>query len=62
MLNTRLAPGELAWILDHCGAKVLLVDPALKHLVADTRVEHLIDDLRRRADKRYFAIRPDRDG
>ncbi len=27
MLNTRLAAGELAWILQHSGAKVLLVDP-----------------------------------
>jgi len=44
MLNTRLAAGELAWILQHCGAKVLLVDAALKHLVADARVEHVIDD------------------
>ncbi len=30
MLNTRLAPAELEWILRHCGAKVLLVDPQLK--------------------------------
>jgi fatty-acyl-CoA synthase len=30
MLNTRLAAGELAWILAHCGARVLLVDPQLK--------------------------------
>ncbi|MCU1275118.1 MAG: AMP-dependent synthetase and ligase, partial [Bryobacterales bacterium] len=44
MLNTRLAAGELAWILQHCGAKVMLVDPALKHLAADTGVEHVIDD------------------
>lgn len=29
MLNTRLAPAELQWILNHCGAKVLLVDPQL---------------------------------
>src|SRR5262245_899094 len=35
MLNTRLGAGELEWILKHCGAKVLLVDPALKHLVAN---------------------------
>src|SRR3954454_13954354 len=44
MLNTRLAAGELAWILQHCGAKVLLVDPSLKHVVADAGVEHVIDD------------------
>jgi len=28
-LNTRLAAAEIAYILDHCGAKVLLVDPEL---------------------------------
>ena len=28
-INTRLAPPEIAYILDHCGAKVLLVDPEL---------------------------------
>src|SRR5215472_16631005 len=35
MLNTRLAAAELAQILNHCGAKVLVVDPAWKSLVAD---------------------------
>ena len=43
MLNTRLAAGELAWILQHCGARVVLVDPALKHLVVNAGVEHVID-------------------
>jgi fatty-acyl-CoA synthase len=28
-LNTRLGAQELAWILDHCGAKILLADPEL---------------------------------
>jgi fatty-acyl-CoA synthase len=54
MLNTRLASAELAWILRHCGAKVLLVDRALKHFVADARVEHVVDDyedLLRRSDR-----------
>jgi fatty-acyl-CoA synthase len=44
MLNTRLAPAELEWILHHCGAKVLLVDPQLKPLVANASVPHVIDD------------------
>src|SRR5947209_12144178 len=44
MLNTRLAAGELEWILRHCGAKVLLVDPPLKHLAANAGVPHVIDD------------------
>src|SRR5260370_40536419 len=29
MLNTRLQTAELAWILNHCGAKVLIADPQL---------------------------------
>src|SRR6266511_2224086 len=29
MLNTRLAAGELAWILNHCGARLLIADPQL---------------------------------
>src|ERR1039457_6640532 len=42
MLNTRLAPAELQWILHHCGAKVLLVDPALEPLIAKADVPHII--------------------
>jgi fatty-acyl-CoA synthase len=44
MLNTRLAPAELEWILRHCGAKVLLVDPQLKPLVVNAAVPYIIDD------------------
>jgi fatty-acyl-CoA synthase len=44
MLNTRLGSSELQWILQHCGAKVLLVDPALRPLVATAEVPHVIDD------------------
>ena len=44
MLNTRLASAELEWILHHCGAKVLLVDPQLKPLIANAGVPHVIDD------------------
>src|SRR6267142_573647 len=29
MLNTRLQASELAWILNHCGAKALIADPQL---------------------------------
>src|SRR5580700_2463297 len=29
MLNTRLAGGELAWILNHCEARVVIADPQL---------------------------------
>src|SRR5437667_8546415 len=44
MLNTRLASAELAWILNHCGAKVLLADPQLRPLVASAAVDHIIGD------------------
>ncbi len=44
MLNTRLASGELSWILNHCGAKVLLVDPPLRPLVESAAVPHIISD------------------
>jgi fatty-acyl-CoA synthase len=44
MLNTRLAPGELEWILHHCGAKVLLVDPQLKPLIANATIPQVIED------------------
>jgi len=43
MLNTRLASAELVWILRHCGAKVLLVDPALRRLVESAGVPQLVD-------------------
>ncbi len=29
MLNTRLQAGELAWILNHCEARVVIADPQL---------------------------------
>jgi fatty-acyl-CoA synthase len=44
MLNTRLGSAELAWILNHCGAKVLLADPQLRPLVQSAAVPHIIDD------------------
>src|SRR5947209_4125514 len=44
MLNTRLQSSELCWILNHCGAKVLLVDPQLLPLVASAPVPHIIAD------------------
>jgi fatty-acyl-CoA synthase len=44
MLNTRLASDEFLWILKHCGAKVLIVDPELLHLVESAPVEHIVSD------------------
>src|SRR5262245_8501803 len=34
-INTRLSPAEVGYILDHCGAKVVLVDPELAPRVAE---------------------------
>src|SRR5260370_28039924 len=41
MLNTRLQTAELAWILNHCGAKVLIADPQLLPCV-----QPVLDDLK----------------
>ncbi|MFN7936759.1 MAG: long-chain-fatty-acid--CoA ligase [Bryobacteraceae bacterium] len=70
MLNTRLAGPELVWILNHCEAKVLLVDaqlapvleplrdqmPALQHFIVD--YEELLDS--GRADE-VQPVEPDED-
>jgi acyl-CoA synthetase (AMP-forming)/AMP-acid ligase II len=44
MLNTRLQSAELLWILNHCGARVLLVDPELLPLVEAAPIAHIISD------------------
>jgi fatty-acyl-CoA synthase len=44
MLNTRLAAAELGWILQHCGAKFVLADPELRHLVEDTAGIQIVSD------------------
>src|SRR6476660_236762 len=43
MLNTRLKASELAWILNHCGAKALIADPQLFPVVEPVldEVKHL---------------------
>jgi fatty-acyl-CoA synthase len=41
-INTRLMPDEVGYILDHSGARLLVVDPSLEQLVPDgTAVETL---------------------
>jgi fatty-acyl-CoA synthase len=52
MLNTRLAGAELAWILNHSGAKVLLADPQLLPVIDPHRAEmpqlqHYVTDYER---------------
>ena len=37
-INTRLTPGEAAYILEHSGAKLVLLDHELAHLVTDTTI------------------------
>jgi len=39
MLNIRLQANELAWILNHCGAKVLLADPQFLPLLDPVRAQ-----------------------
>src|ERR671934_3016381 len=41
-INIRLTADEIAYIVGHSGARVLVVDPSLAHLVADLDVEHLL--------------------
>jgi len=38
-LNIRLAPNEIAYILEHCGAKVVIYDAEFEHLVAQRRTD-----------------------
>jgi acyl-CoA synthetase (AMP-forming)/AMP-acid ligase II len=41
-VNTRLMPDEIAYILDHSGARILVAHDSLLHLVEDARVERLL--------------------
>jgi fatty-acyl-CoA synthase len=41
-VNTRLMPDEVAYILEHSGARILVVHESLSHLVDDAAVERVI--------------------
>jgi len=41
-INTRLTPAEIAYILEHSGSRVLIVDASLRHLVEDAQVERVL--------------------
>jgi fatty-acyl-CoA synthase len=41
-INTRLMPAEIAYILEHSGARMLVVDPSLRHVVEDPPVERVL--------------------
>jgi fatty-acyl-CoA synthase len=56
-INTRLMPAEIAYILEHSGARLLVIDPSLRHLVEDTPVERVLvcDD----SYEEFLAAAPD---
>ncbi|MGW6461881.1 AMP-binding protein, partial [Streptomyces sp. NPDC055078] len=39
-VNFRLTSAEIGYIVRHCGAQVLMVDPALRHLLDEVDCEH----------------------
>jgi fatty-acyl-CoA synthase len=41
-INTRLLGDEIRYILEHSGARILVVDPALEHLVEGAPVERVL--------------------
>jgi fatty-acyl-CoA synthase len=41
-INIRLTAEEIAYIVDHSGSRVLVVDPSLAQLVTDLDIEHLL--------------------
>src|SRR5437763_117087 len=41
-VNTRLMPEEIAYILEHSGSRVLVVDESLQHLIVDAPVERVL--------------------
>jgi fatty-acyl-CoA synthase len=44
MLNTRLAADELCWIVNHCGANVVIADPEFRPLIEKSPARHIISD------------------
>ena len=41
-INVRLTADEIAYIVGHSGARLVVVDPSLAHLVAELKVERLL--------------------
>lgn len=41
-INFRLSHDEIAYIIDHCGATMLLVDPSLEDVCKDIPVDHFV--------------------
>jgi fatty-acyl-CoA synthase len=57
-INFRLTAGEVRYIVEHCGASVLLVDPDLDDALVGLQAKHRIA-LDGRADAELFAEAPD---
>ena len=41
-INFRLSHDEISYIVDHCGASMLLVDPSLEETCKDIDVDHFV--------------------
>lgn len=54
-VNTRLTKGEVDYILEHSGAKIILVDHEYVHLVKGTKVPVIIS----KDSGTYFVHRPE---
>ncbi|TFK41006.1 hypothetical protein BDQ12DRAFT_678730 [Crucibulum laeve] len=55
-INTRLKPQEVAYILDHSGCKLILVDYEYKHLVKDTKTPFIVSNDTGRAGDPYESF------
>ena len=55
-INTRLKPSEIAYILDHSQARLLLVDHEYVHLVKGTTIPYIVCNDTGRAGDPYEAF------
>ncbi|KAE9410941.1 acetyl-CoA synthetase-like protein [Gymnopus androsaceus JB14] len=52
-INIRLTPGEVAYILDHSGAKLILIDYEYLHLIKGTRIPVVVSNDTGRSEDPY---------
>ena len=55
-INTRLTPPEIAYILQHSRAKLILVDYEFAHLIKDTKIPVILSNDTGRAGDPYEAF------
>ncbi|EIW86577.1 acetyl-CoA synthetase-like protein [Coniophora puteana RWD-64-598 SS2] len=55
-INTRLTPPEVAYILEHSGAKLILVDQECTHLIRGTTIPTIVSNDTGRDDDPYEAF------